>query len=127
MQNTPKKRRFSFWKVALWVTIVNLFFVILTVVIIYYVKLPNISAHQLALFSLTRYLVHAAVSIVFQCFYYYFALNSFYRLVSRKARWHRYLLVSLVYILLTFVFAAVGELIEKSDHLKDVLDLSLRV
>lgn len=127
MDNTQKKRRFSFWKVSLWLIIINVFFGAMAVILIYYVKLPNVNAKQIALFSLSHWLFRTSVSVVFQCFYYYFALNSFYRLIARRARWTRYVVVSLFYVLLTFAFVMLSELADKDQHLKDVLDISLKI
>jgi sensor histidine kinase YesM len=127
MNATSKKRRFSFWRVTLWTTIINVFFGAVVVILIYYVKLPNVSAQQIAIFSLSHYIYRCVVSLVFQCFYFYFALNSFYRLIARRARWPRYVPVSVFYILVTFAFCMLGELADKDQPLKQVLDISLKI
>ena len=121
-----KKNRFSFWKIALWLTLINAFFAGLLLIMIYYVKLPyqNIDKSK---FRPDWYCLNIGISLVFQCLFYYFALNRYYRLMAQRAGWKRYLLASLVFFLACSGFTLINDLFIQKEALKVALDISMKI
>lgn len=104
-----RKNRFSFWKVCLWVTLINGVFLGLMLTLIYYVKIPyqNWNPHE---FKLARLLLRSVVSLVFQCLFDYFALNHYYRIMVKKSGWSSYLLVTLTLVAISFLYYILNDL-----------------
>ncbi len=121
-----KKNRFSFWKTSLWLIGINAFFVVLMLILVYYVKLPGQQINMGIIFHTSTYLFQTAVSVCFQCVFYYFALNSYYRIISRRARWPQYVLNSLLMLLIWFSYYLFNHLVIKKE-LKLAWDISLLV
>ncbi len=121
-----KKFRYSFKKVCLWVTIINVVFFGLALVMIYFVKVPQ-AAWNISQFNLSRFIFRAAVSLIFQCVFDFFALNGYYRAMAGKAGWSSYLLVTLYLVLGSFVYYFVNDLTIKKEELKVALDISVKL
>jgi two-component system LytT family sensor kinase len=122
-----KKNRFSFWKVSAWLIGINLFIIGFVLILVYYVKMPNQTKDMYAAFSAPRYLIRVAFSAVFQCIFYYFALNTFYRLMRRRAGWLPYLGYSLLFVLACFAYSMLNDLTIKKEDFHVVLDISLKI
>lgn len=122
-----KKNRLSFWRVSAWLLGINIFFTGLVLIVIYYVKLPNQPRNMYAAFHLHSFLVRMGLSLVFQCVFYFFALNTFYRLMRRHAPWPPYIGYSLVFVLGCFVYSLINDLTIKKEELQVVLDTSLKI
>lgn len=120
-----KKNRFSFWKISLWLTGINLFWFIMALVLIKYVKMPN-QAWDPNTFSTPRFLIRMAVSLVFQCVFYYFAMNRYYRLIAAKASWEKYAIASVVFFTVCVTYNALNDLTVRKEELKVVLDISIK-
>src|ERR1700753_4167872 len=100
-----KKRRFKFWKVSAWLTGLNIFFAAMILILVYWVKLPNMTMNLPKVFNTGRFLLRMLASTIYQCLFYYFALNSFYKHIARRDRWPKYVLTALVYLAVCFVFS----------------------
>src|SRR5580704_6628390 len=98
-----KKNRYSFWKVCLWLLLINIVFAVITLVVLFNVRMPY-QTLNMQQFSVPRYLVRLAVSTAWQMVFYYFALNWYYRLLARKASWTKFLLPTLALIAACFIF-----------------------
>jgi two-component system, LytTR family, sensor kinase len=122
-----KKNRFSFWNVSAWLTGINIFIIGLVLIIVYYVKMPNQPVGMYAAFNTRSYLVRAVFSLIFQCIFYYFALNTFYRLMRRRTGWPPYLGYSLLFVLVCFGYSMLNDLTLKKEDIKMVLDISLKI
>ncbi|HEV9036727.1 MAG TPA: histidine kinase [Puia sp.] len=120
-----KKNRFSFWKISLWLAGINLFWLILALVMIKYVKFPYQTWNPQS-FNTPFFLLRMGVSLVFQCFYYYFALNWYYRLIARRASLKRFALASLLLFIACITYAGLNDLTIQKEELKVVLDISLK-
>src|ERR1700744_2949428 len=103
MAKEKRKRRYSFWKILLWIALLNLAFAALTLVILFYVKLPY-QAYNVKAFNFPRYCWRVLGSIICQTLIYYFALNWYYRLLSCGAGWKRYVVPCLCLLVATFIF-----------------------
>jgi two-component system, LytTR family, sensor kinase len=122
-----KKNRFSFWRVSAWLSGINLFIVGLALIIVYYVKIPNQPKSMYATFNTHSYLVRMIFSLVFQCIFYYFALNTFYRLMRRGTAWPPYLGYSFLFVLTCFAYSMLNDLTLKKEDIRMVLDISLMI
>jgi len=122
-----KKNRFSFWKVSAWLIGVNVVIVGLALILVYYVKIPNQTKDMYAAFSTRSFLIRGGFSLVFQCIFYYFALNTFYRLMRRRAGWLPYLGYALLYVLACFVYSMINDLTIKKEDIQMVMDISLKI
>lgn len=121
-----KKYRYSFKKVCLWVTIINVVLLGLMLTLIYYVKMPYQNWNP-SEFNLSRYLFRGAVSLVFQCIFDYFALNAYYKVMAEKGGWTSYLLVTLALIGASFFYYFLNDLTIKKEEFKVALDISLKI
>jgi two-component system, LytTR family, sensor kinase len=122
-----KKNRFSFWKVSAWLIGLNLFIIGLVLIVVYYVKLPNQPKSLAPTFNTPHFLLRMVVAVVFQCTFYYFALNTFYRLMRRKVGWPAYLGYALLFVLMRFVYSIINDLTIKKEDLQMVMDISLKI
>lgn len=122
-----KKNRFSFWRVSAWLSGINLFIIGTVLILVYYVKLPSQPKGLAESFNSSGFLVRMAFSLVFQCIFYYFALNTYYRLMRRRAGWLPYLGCSLLFVLVCFVYSMLNDLTLKKEDLQMVLDISLKI
>jgi two-component system, LytTR family, sensor kinase len=122
-----KKNRFSFWKVSAWLIGVNVVIVGLALILVFYVKIPNQTKGMYAAFSTRSYLIRGGFSLVFQCIFYYFALNTFYRLMRRRAGWLPYLGYSLLFVLSCFAYSLLNDLTIKKEDFHVALDISLKI
>lgn len=121
-----KKYRYSFKKVCLWVTIINVVTLGLMLTLIYYVKVPYQSWNPNE-FNLSRFLFRGGVSLVFQCLFDYYALNAYYKVMAKKDGWVPYLLVTLALIGASFVYYFLNDLTIKKEEFKVALDISLKI
>ena len=122
----PKNQRFSFGKVALWMTLINVFFAILMLILVFYVKLPYQSVDRDHL-DLTRFGIRMGASALFQCLFYYFALNRYYRLMREKAAWKKYVLWSGLYFLVCSVYTFLNDLTVRQEEFRVALDISMKI
>jgi two-component system, LytTR family, sensor kinase len=121
-----RKRRYSFKKVFIWVGIINVVFVGIALALIYYVKQPY-QAFNMQEFSLPRYIVRVLAGMVFQSIFDYFALNVFYRLLTRKASWKEYLLPILALMGGCFVYYFISDVTTGKEEFKIVIDITMKV
>jgi two-component system LytT family sensor kinase len=122
-----KKNRFSFWRVSAWMSGINLVIIGVVLILVYYVKLPNQPKSLADSFNSSGFLVRMVFSLVFQCVFYYFALNIFYRLMRRRAGWLTYLGHSLLFVLVCFAYSMLNDLTIKKEDFHVVLDISLKI
>jgi two-component system LytT family sensor kinase len=122
-----KKNRFSFWKVSAWLTGLNLFIIGLLLILVYYVKIPNQQKDLYAAFSIHNFFLRMVSSLAFQCIFYYFALNTFYRLMRRKAALPAYLAWFLLFVLSCFVYSMFNDLTIKKEDFHVFPDISLKI
>jgi two-component system, LytTR family, sensor kinase len=122
-----KKNRFSFWKVSAWLSAINLFIIGFVLILVYYVKIPNQPRNMYAAFSMPSYLIRTVFSVAFQCVFYYFALNTFYRLMRRRAGWLPYLGYSLLFVLGCFAYSLLNDLTIRKEDFHVALDISLKI
>jgi two-component system, LytTR family, sensor kinase len=122
-----KKNRFSFWRVGAWLTGINLLIMGLALIFVYFVKLPNQSKSLADSFNSSGFLGRMVFSLIFQCIFYYFALNIFYRLMRRRAGWLSYLAYSLLFVLVCFAYSMLNDLTIKKEDFHVVLDISLKI
>lgn len=121
-----KKRRYSFKKVFIWVMAINVFFALLALAMIYWVKQPY-QTINMQTFSISRYLWRALVSAVFQVIFNYFSLNSFYRLLTRNANWRQYILPVLKLLSGCLVYYFAYDLTVSKDEFKVPIHTSMFV
>ena len=126
MKRPAFNRRYSFARVSLWVTIINVIFLGVGLVAIYFVKLPN-QTYDMKVFSIGRYGIRALFSVSFQCVFYYYALNAYYRLLVEKKDWTSWLGWSLVLMLAIFAYSVIYDWTIKKEELKIALDISLKI
>ena len=121
-----RKNRYSFKKVCLWVTLINVVLLGIMLTLIYNVKVPyqNWDPND---FNLTRFLVRGAVSLAFQCLFDYFALNRYYKVMAQKDGWPSYLLVTLALVAASFVYYIINDLTIKKEEFKVAVDISLKI
>lgn len=110
----------------MWVIGVTAFFVVLTLIMVFYVKLPGQKINVARVLNGSTYTLQTAVSTTFLCLFYYISLNSYYRIISRHAPWPRYVLTSLLMMLICFSYNVFNDLFIKME-LKLVWDISLRI
>lgn len=109
----------------MWLTGINLFWFIMALILIKYVKMPSPTWNPDS-FSTLRFLARMVVSLVFQCAFYYFAMNRYYKLIAAKASWEKYALASLVLFLVCITYNALNDLTVQKEELKVVLDISVK-
>jgi sensor histidine kinase YesM len=94
---------------------------------IYFVKPPQPQAWDPHSFPVGRYVGRTAVSILFQCIFDYFALNRYYRAMAQKKDWTVYLLMTLAFMGISFVYYFVNDVtFTKAEKAAD-LGVSLRI
>jgi sensor histidine kinase YesM len=120
------KKRYSILKVSLWVTIINVVILGVGLMALYFVKIPN-AAYDMKVFSIGRYSLRGALSIVWLSIFYYFALNIYYRLAVDKKGWTRWLGWTFVLLLASFVYSVIYDLTIKKEELKIALDISIKI
>jgi len=121
-----KKYRYSFKKVCLWVTVINVVVLGLMLTMIYYVKVPyqNWNPNE---FNLSRYLFRGAVSLIFQCLFDFYALNEYYKVMAKKGAWPAYLLVTLALVGASFLYYFLNDLTIKKEEFKVALHISMKI
>jgi sensor histidine kinase YesM len=122
-----KENRFSFWRVSAWLIGINLFIIGTVLLVVYFVKIPNQPKYLGDSFHSSFFLLRMGFSLVFQCIFYYFALNTFYRLMRRQATWPPYVGNSLLLVLACFFYSMLNDLTIKKEDLHMVLDISLKI
>ncbi len=122
-----KKNRFSFWKTSLCLIGINTFFVAVMLLVVYYVKMPNQQTNLAVLFHTREYLLGTTIGMAFQCVFYYFSLNSFYRLMARQAPWQRYVLIALIFALVCLLYSFLYDLLFKNVSIRLGVDISLKI
>ena len=120
-----KKIRYPFKKVCFWLLLLNVFFAVITLVILFNVRVPYQSL-DMREFSVSRYLIRIGVSAVFQIVFYYFALNRYYRLLARKASWKEYLLPTLALMAGCFIYYFLYDVTTKKEEFKIAIDISMK-
>jgi sensor histidine kinase YesM len=126
IQDPKTKKRFSFKKITFWVSIINLVFYGLALLILFYVKIPNQNLN-LREFSIPLFSLKTLISIIVQIIFYYFSLNIYYRIFSEKKGWKYYLPWTLLLLLCCVVFYAVYDMLSKKEEFKIPLDISTRI
>ena len=97
-----RKYRYSLKKVSLWVLVINTLLGAMALAVLFYVKQPY-QTLDMRTFSIPRFIGRQFAGAVFQIFFYYLALNWYYRLLARKASWKKYLPLVLVLTVCCFV------------------------
>jgi sensor histidine kinase YesM len=121
-----KKYRYSFWKVCLWVVLLNIIFAAIGLSILYYVRQPYPTV-DIRTFRITRYLGRLAAGTAFEVSIYYLALNWYYRLLSRSASWKSYLLPILVIAAICIIYFYICDITSKKEEFKISLDISMKI
>jgi len=121
-----KKYRYSFWKVCFWVVLLNVIFAVFILTILFNVRQPYQTINIRA-FSVPHYIGHIAAGTVFQVFFYYLALNWYYRLLARSASWKSYLPPVLVIGANYIIFYFIYDLATRADEVKISIDLSMKI
>lgn len=120
------RNRFSFLKVCFWVTLINVILLGVSLLIIYYVRLPN-QPYNPSGFKPGRYLLREAFTIIFQSVLYYFAINKYYRLLAEKRQWPVFLKWSALFILACFIYHLICDLTTSKEELSIIITLSMKV
>lgn len=120
------KRRYSLKTVAIWVIALNGILGGLGLVLIYYVKTPY-QTLNLPAFHLSRWIWRILFGMVVQTIVYFFALNTYYRLLTKRARWQKYLLPSTALLALCVVFYILNDLTIERQEFTVAIDISVKV
>jgi two-component system LytT family sensor kinase len=120
------KYRYSLKKVSLWVLVINTLLGAMSLAVLFYVKQPY-QTLDMRTFSIPRFIARQLAGAVFQIFFYYLALNWYYRLLARKASWKKYLPLVLVLTACCFVFYFLYDVTTRKEEYKVTFDISVKV
>jgi two-component system LytT family sensor kinase len=119
-------RRYAFKKVCLWVTVGNTLLISFSLLIMFYVKLPNQPLTAIDIRS-THYWILVLYSIVYQIVSYFFTLNQYYRLFDRKVPWTKLVFWTALFLSLIFVHYVIYNAVLKSTYYNFHWDISVKI
>jgi sensor histidine kinase YesM len=99
------KKRYNFFKVLWVVAAVNIFFYILSVLVVKYLD-SAVSKESLGHIFSAGYIIKQVVGIILMTFFYYFSLNWYNRLIVQKKGPAPYVLASCLFFITAFSYFA---------------------
>ena len=123
-----KNVRFPLKKVFFWVLLVNVILFGITLLVLFYVKVPNRSPNPyIKEFNIPRHALRTGYAIVFYTVYFYFALNGYYKLIRQQRKTEAYILWSLLVLLFSFVYYWLYDMAVKNEEFNQAFDISVKI
>lgn len=101
----PQKRKYSLLSVSWIVTVVNIFFFFMGVLIVKYLQSPNIKFTVQHMFT-AKYLMKQGLGTILQIIFFYVSLNWYNRLIVDRKKASAYILASTIFFLAAFSYFA---------------------
>jgi two-component system, LytTR family, sensor kinase len=123
-----KNARFPLKRVFFWVLLVNAILFGITLLVLFYVKVPNQNQRLfLKEFNIPGHAIRTGYAILFYTVYFYFSLNGYYKLIREKRKTEAYILWSLLCLLGSLLYYWLYDLAVKNEEYMQPFDISVKI